>query len=247
MFSMVRRAAELTEIVRECDWFVSVLTAVRAAGLPSAWTGAGVLRDLVWGRRYGDGFAPGQVRDVDVAFFDPDDLSRRRDAEATAVLGEILPDVGWEATNQAAVHTWYSEFFGGPPVAPLRSTAEGVATWPETATAVAVRLVAAEPPDSATAVAVAGGADAATAAADAAGADISTAVAVAGGADAVTVAAVPNVAAQRLEVCAPCGLDDLLDGVWRHNPRRITVPLSRARLARQQPSRRWPGIRVIDP
>src|SRR5687768_9759578 len=139
MFSMVRRAAELTEIVRECDWLVSVLTAVRAAGLPSAWTGAGVLRDLVWGRRYGDGFAPGQVRDVDVAFFDPDDLSRRRDAEATAVLGEILPDVGWEATNQAAVHTWYSEFFGGPPVAPLRSTAEGVATWPETATAVAVR------------------------------------------------------------------------------------------------------------
>ncbi|RSM48894.1 hypothetical protein DMB66_45780 [Actinoplanes sp. ATCC 53533] len=74
--------------------------------------------------------------------------------------------------------------------------------------------------------------------------DAVTAAAVAGGADAV---AVPVVAAQRLEVCAPCGLDDLLDGIWRHNPRRITVPLSRARLARQQPSRRWPGIRVIDP
>ncbi|WP_233625314.1 nucleotidyltransferase family protein [Actinoplanes sp. ATCC 53533] len=244
MFSMVRRAAELTEIIGECDWFVSVLTAVRAAGLPSAWTGAGVLRDLVWGRRYGDGFAPGQVRDVDVAFFDPEDLSRRRDAEATTVLREILPDVVWEATNQAAVHTWYSEFFGGPPVAPLRSTAEGVATWPETATAVAVRLVAAEPPNAVSAAAVAGGADTATAAVIAGRMDAVTAAAVAGGADAV---AVPVVAAQRLEVCAPCGLDDLLDGIWRHNPRRITVPLSRARLARQQPSRRWPGIRVIDP
>lgn len=256
---MMRRATELTDIVAESDWFVSVLTAVRATGLPSAWTGAGVLRDLVWGRRYGDGFEPGQVRDVDVAFFDPDDLSRRRDVEATAVLREILPDVVWEATNQAAVHTWYSEFFGGPPVAPLRSTAEGVATWPETATAVAVRLVAADPPnttaavnvaeraDTVTGVGVAGGTDTVTAVALAGGADAVTAVAFAGGADAVTAAAVPVVAAQRLEICAPWGLDDLLDGVWRHNPRRITVPLSRARLARQQPSRRWPGVRAIDP
>jgi hypothetical protein len=32
------------------------------------------------------------------------------------------------------------------------------------------------------------------------------------------------------------GLDDLLAGVWRHNPTRVDVPFSRARLARQQPA-----------
>lgn len=85
--------------------------------------------------------------------------------------------------------------FGAGPVDALRSVAEAVTTWPETATAVAVRL-------------------------DAAG---------------------------TLHVCAPLGLDDLLDGIWRRNPRRVTVKLSRARLARHDPGRRWPKVRVLPP
>jgi uncharacterized protein len=47
--------------------------------------------------------------------------------------------VPWDAKNQAAVHRWYGRVFGGE-VPPLASAADGVATWPETATAVAVRL-----------------------------------------------------------------------------------------------------------
>jgi hypothetical protein len=51
-----------------------------------------------------------------------------------------------------------------------------------------------------------------------------------------------------LQICAPLGLDDLLGGVWRRNPAaRITVAASRERLARQQPGRQWPHVRVIDP
>ena len=48
---------------------------MRQPGLPDAWTGAGVLCDLVRGELYGTGFTPGEVHDVDVAFFDPADLS----------------------------------------------------------------------------------------------------------------------------------------------------------------------------
>ncbi|MGC5054963.1 nucleotidyltransferase family protein [Micromonospora sp. DT48] len=62
------------------------LTVARDSGLPDAWIGAGVLRDLVWGRRYGTGFDLRTVRDVDVAFFDPADLSRDNDDRATARL-----------------------------------------------------------------------------------------------------------------------------------------------------------------
>ncbi len=56
-------------------------------------------------------------------------------------------------------------------VPPLASTADGVATWPETATAVAVHLTE----------------------------------------------------DGRLAIVAPCGLSDLLDGVCRRNPRRVSV------------------------
>jgi uncharacterized protein len=49
-----------------------------------------------------------------------------------------------------------------------------------------------------------------------------------------------------IEICAPHGLDDLLDGVWRRNPARVTVGESERRLARKQPASRWPGVRLID-
>ena len=99
--------------------------------------------------------------------------------------------------NQARVHLWYEARFGYP-ATPLTSTADGVSTWPEVATAIAVRL-------------------------DATG---------------------------RLEITAPFGLDDLLDGVWRRNfgtdgKNRVTDVEYRARLERKQPHERWPAVVVV--
>jgi hypothetical protein len=185
----------LEGLVWSSDWMTRVLMTVRDAHIPDAWVGAGALRDLVWGERFGDGFDPARVRDVDVAYFDPHDLRRANDDRVTQRLCDRWPAIPWEARNQAAVHTWYSAKFGGDPVPPLVSIPDAIGTWPETATAVAVRLDA----------------------------------------------------DNRLEVCAPHGLTDLLDGIWRPNPTRITPEQSRERLARHQPDRRWPTVRVIPP
>ena len=185
----------LAELVQSNAWMMRVLATVRDAQIPDAWVGAGALRDLVWGERYGSGFSPEQVRDVDVAYFDPHDLSRYNDDRTTGRLHELWPEVPWEARNQAAVHTWYPGKFGGGPVEPLTSIADAIATWPETATAVAVRLSADD----------------------------------------------------AVEICAPYGLADLLDGVWRRNPRRVSIERSMARLARHRPEHRWPGVTVIPP
>jgi hypothetical protein len=187
------RKDELCGLVQESSWLIRALGIVRGSGLPDAWIGAGTLRDLVWGRRYGNGFDPSSVRDVDVVFFDPVDLSRENDDQATGRLVAAWPEPPWEAKNQAAVHTWYPAKFGGDPVPPLRTIAEAVATWPEYATAVAVRLDAHD----------------------------------------------------QVAVCAPYGLDDLLDGVWRRNPTRAGPEISRQRLARHRPAERWPGVRVV--
>lgn len=174
---------------------MAALAAVRDEGVPEAWIGAGALRDLVWGEKYGDGFRPEEVHDVDVAFFDPGDLSREHDEQVTDGLAARLPGVPWEARNQAAVHTWYAARFGGAPPRPLTSIADAVSTWPETATAVAVRLNG----------------------------------------------------AGELEICAPFGLADLINGVWRWNPRRVSAEFALERLARHRPDLRWPGVTVITP
>jgi len=127
------------------------------------------------------------------AYFDPVNLSREGDLEAQEALGKIA-ELPWEATNQAAVHTWYHRYFGGLRDEPFGCVHDAVATWPETATCVAVR----QAPDG-------------------------------------------------IEVCAPHGLGDLLGGIWRVNPVRVTPAVSMARLARQRVRARWPDVKVVLP
>jgi len=184
--------SHLADLLRHHDWIMSALHAVSQSGLPDAWIGAGAVRDVVWASRFGS-FDPADVRDVDVAFFDPADLSRERDLAAQQALTGRA-DLPWEATNQAAVHTWYHEYFGGPPVEAFGSVHDAVATWPETATCVAVRLAETR---------------------------------------------------SDIEVCAPHGLGDLLGGVWRRNPVRVTPAVSAARLARHRA--RWPRVTIVPP
>jgi uncharacterized protein len=184
------RERELRDALRACDWFMAVLAHVSAVDPPHWWVGAGVIRDIVWDQRFGR--CPRDVSDVDVAFFDASDLSRERDGRVQEMLRQREPRVSWDATNQAAVHTWYPQRFGVR-VAPLRSVPEAVATWPEFAVCVAVRLHL-------------------------------------GG----------------LEICAPYGLEDLLDGVWRRNPARVTQAEYARRLESKQPSSRWEGVRILD-
>jgi uncharacterized protein len=129
----------LESLVCSTPWLLEALRAARDVDPPDWLVGGGVLRDLVWDRLHGQS-RPAPPRDVDLAFFDPTRLDRARDAEVEQALAARLPGVPWDAKNQAAVHTWYGRVFGGR-VAPLRSAADGVATWPETATAVAVRLL----------------------------------------------------------------------------------------------------------
>ena len=96
------------------SWLLAAVDAVAASGLPDAWVAAGAIRDVVWGQLH-DGFDPSAVKDIDVAYFDPADLSQERDSSAEHVL-RSLADRHWEATNQAAVHRWYHEYFGGEPM-----------------------------------------------------------------------------------------------------------------------------------
>ena len=111
---------ELTAQLRQEPWIVRALQIVHRSGLPDAWIGAGAIRDVVWGRLTG-GFDPRTVHDLDVAFLDPTDLTRRRDQAAQQQLCALALDLPWEATNQAAVHTWFHHDFGGEVPPPARS------------------------------------------------------------------------------------------------------------------------------
>lgn len=128
----------LAAIVRDAPHLMRALEAARTVDAPGWLICAGAVRDAVWDRIHG--LAPRLPRDVDLAFFDADDLSPAREQAVKHALLQRAPDLPWETNNQAAVHLWYPSRFGLS-VAPLGSTGEAIATFPEIATCVGIRLL----------------------------------------------------------------------------------------------------------
>ncbi len=128
--------ARLGRMVRATSWLVELLRLVRDTGPPDAYVAAGVIRDLVWNRLTDRPAVRGRG-DVDVVYFTPDEAEDRA-AFFQAALEDVAPDVDWEVVNQAQVHAWHAR--QGRPVEPFSSLEESLRSWPETATAVAVRM-----------------------------------------------------------------------------------------------------------
>jgi len=134
----VKLEQRLLELVQGEHWLMDALRYARSLGLPDWCLGAGVLRNLVWDHLHGHPQAT-PAADLDLCFHDPQNLSAARDA----ALQRLRPAIPWEVSNQAGVHLWFDAHFGHA-VEPLRSLEHALSTWPETATAVGVRLEANE-------------------------------------------------------------------------------------------------------
>jgi len=128
----------LIALARESQWLMEALVAVRRLGLSSWCVGAGAVRNLVWDALH-DKAEPSELADIDVAYFDADCLASQQDKDLQARLAADFPGVPWEVTNQAAVHLWFESHFGHP-VPALESLEDAVASWPEYATSVGLRL-----------------------------------------------------------------------------------------------------------
>ena len=122
----------LAGLILTDPWRSDLLTVVREEAGEGAWIGAGFVRNLVWDRLFGvEGRA---LNDVDVVFLDgdapdPKDQERRLERQ----LASVRPRVPWQVRNQARMHLEHGH-------AAYSSLAEALSHWPETATAVAVRV-----------------------------------------------------------------------------------------------------------
>jgi hypothetical protein len=127
----------LIHIVRSSPELMRLLVAARGLELASWCIGAGAVRSLVWDRLHGY-VEPTAYDDVDVVYYD-DAAGQGRDVALLKRLQETMPSVRWEVTNQASIHEWFLSQHGMR-VPPVRSLADGIATWPEYATCVGVTL-----------------------------------------------------------------------------------------------------------
>ncbi|WKZ89232.1 nucleotidyltransferase family protein [Streptococcus iniae] len=112
--------------------FMGLLQIVEAQQLPDAWVAAGCLRNFIWNKlAYGTGFD--KTTDIDLVFFDAD-RSYQDSLEIEKNLKREHPEFKWEVRNQAYMHGH------SPETLPYQSTCDAISKYPETCTALALRL-----------------------------------------------------------------------------------------------------------
>ena len=128
----MRHADELRTLLLQDAVRMEALKAVAALGVEEYWIGAGFVRDAVWDRLHQLPLQP-PGGDVDVVWFDDRHTNEDLDHRLEQRLRVMCPHVNWSVKNQARMHVRNHD-------PAYHSVEDALRHWPETATAVAVRL-----------------------------------------------------------------------------------------------------------
>ena len=127
--------------LRQNKWLGEILERFEEVALPDTWLVAGCIAQTIWNLGHGQPAELG-LKDVDLIYFDDQDLSFEAEASHEARLRDLfrhLP-IKLDVKNEARVHLWYEDRFGYA-IKPYSSSADAIATFPTTATAVGVRQI----------------------------------------------------------------------------------------------------------
>ena len=107
--------------------------------LPNCWMVAGAVFQSFWNQEHG--FPPLRgIADIDLIYFDADDLSEHKENEHYVRINEFFADenIRFDVKNEARVHLWYEDRFGYP-IDAYTSAEAAMETFPTTAGAIGVR------------------------------------------------------------------------------------------------------------
>ena len=135
--------ARLVGILRESPRVMTVLETVRRLAPPDWRLFSGGVYQTVWNALTGRAADYG-VKDYDIGYFDRDVSWDGEDRVIKRVAAALSPplDALVEVRNQARVHLWFADRFGGEPYAPLSTTDEALTRFLCPAFSVGVRLEA---------------------------------------------------------------------------------------------------------
>jgi|SRR5471030_267904 len=107
------------------------LRTVKQLALPDWCLAAGFVRNLVWDRLH-DFSQSSPLNDIDVIYFDAQDISVQSEKEAEQRLS-TLAELPWSVKNQAKMHLLHDH-------APYSSSSESMSYWVETETVIGATL-----------------------------------------------------------------------------------------------------------
>lgn len=123
---------EITTLIDEDDWMMEILKAAKSLNLSDWWICAGFVRSKVWDILHGFSVRT-PIPDIDVIYFDPTTLSELEEKKSEGKLKSLLPNIPWSIKNEARMHLRNN-------VEPYSSSVDAISKFPETATALGVKL-----------------------------------------------------------------------------------------------------------
>lgn len=129
---MLSSEEDIIRIIEEDADMMEILRAAKSLKLPDWWVCAGFVRSKIWDTLHG--FSTRTVlADVDVIYFDDQQMDELVEKKLEEGLRAILPDVPWSVKNEARMHTVNN-------LPPYLSSVDAISKFPETATALGVKL-----------------------------------------------------------------------------------------------------------
>jgi hypothetical protein len=121
----------ITQLVKQDPIRLKALDCLRLLNLPQSYIAAGFVRNLVWDHLHQKTIAT-PLNDVDVIYFDRDELNRNEFESYQKILKLMMPQLNWQVRNQAIMHERNGD-------KPYKSSLDAMSYWPEKETAVAIR------------------------------------------------------------------------------------------------------------
>ncbi len=132
MSLIVKSESDLISMIENDEWMMEILKTVSKLDLPDWWICAGFVRSKIWVAVHGfDTRTP--LSDIDVIYYDDTNRCESAEKKIEAKLHELCAPIPWSAKNEARMHKVNK-------IEPYTSAADAIAKFPETATALGVKL-----------------------------------------------------------------------------------------------------------
>ncbi|MBS4189689.1 nucleotidyltransferase family protein [Bacillus sp. FJAT-49705] len=129
---IIRSELDIIRLIEKDQWMIEILQAVKSLELSDNWVCAGFVRSKVWDTLHGfEERTP--IPDIDVIYFDKDNIDEMKEKILEEKLRELIPNIPWSVKNQARMHV-VNNF------PPYSSSFDAISKFPETATALGVKL-----------------------------------------------------------------------------------------------------------
>lgn len=123
---------QVINTIRKNLYCMSILKFIQQFFEEELWIGGGFIRNLVWDEMHKH-IVNTEFGDIDVFYFNSNNLEKSRDVEIEYRLREIAPNVEWSVKNQARMHLHNNDM-------PYISLEDALLKFPDTASAIVIRL-----------------------------------------------------------------------------------------------------------